>query len=74
MAAKKKASGKSIPEAVRAERGTGKVVSFRIGLKAVAILDAYAAKTGESKSAIVAMLLHELGRDPGLLGDAPDLD
>lgn len=67
MAAKKKASGAAIPEAVRAQRGTGKVKSFRLGLRSVAILKAYAARTGQSQSEVVWQLLMRLGREPGLL-------
>ena len=67
MAAKKKASGATIPEAVRAERGTGKVKSFRLGLKSVAILEAYAAERDLSQSEVVWRLLTLLGREPTIL-------
>lgn len=66
MAAKKK-SGPAVPEAVRAQRGTGKVKSFRLGLKSVAVLEAYSAEHGISQSEVVWRLLMLLGREPTIL-------
>ena len=71
-AKKKKASGATIPEAVRAERGTGKVKSFRLGLKAVAFLEAYCAAIGSSQSDVIAQLILALRDDPTILGHAPE--
>lgn len=67
MAAKKKASGATIPEAVRAERGTGKVKSFRLGLKACAFLEAYCEQRSSSQSDVIAQLIRALEADPTIL-------
>lgn len=66
-AAKKKASGATIPEAVRAERGTGKVKSFRLGLKSIAVLEAYAEAEGQSQSEVVWQLIMLLRDHPTIL-------
>ena len=66
-AAKKKASGATIPEAVRAQRGTGKVKSFRLGLRSVAILEAYAKERDLSQSEVVWRLLMLLRDHPTIL-------
>lgn len=56
MVAKKKASGPTIPEAVRAERGTGKVVSVRLAPETVRALDTLRAE-GESRGAVIERLV-----------------
>jgi len=57
MKDKKKASGPTIPEAVRAERGTGKVVSVRLAPATIEALDAEAARRGLSRSATIERLV-----------------
>ena len=59
MAAKRKASGPTIPEAVRAERGTGQVVSVRLAPETVRALDAEAARRGLSRSATIEALVRD---------------
>lgn len=57
---KKRASGATIPEAVRVERGTGQVVSLRLSPAALARLDAAAERAGLSRSGYVERLAGEL--------------
>ena len=59
MAAKKRASGPTIPEAVRAERGTGQVVSVRLAPATIEALDAEAARRGLSRSALIEALVKD---------------
>jgi len=63
----KRKSGASIPEATRIARGTGKVKSFRLGLQSVAVLEAYAAESGQSQSEVVWQLLMLLRDHPTIL-------
>ena len=63
----KRKSSSSIPEAVRAQRGTGKVKSFRLGLASVAVLEAYAEESGQSQSEVVWQLLMLLRDHPTIL-------
>lgn len=53
---KKRASGPTIPEAVRAERGTAQVVSIRLAPETVRALDALRSE-GESRGAAITRLV-----------------
>ena len=65
MAARKSASGPAVSEALRAERGQGKVVSVRLPQEAVERLRAHVEATGESASATVARLVLSLDSGGG---------
>lgn len=55
---KKRASGPTIPETVRAERGTGQVVSVRLAPETVRALDGLRSE-GESRGAVIERLVRE---------------